>query len=73
MWKEARVTPETGLLQEWKLSRSKGEFFFEEDGSIVSHHYQLDLREDSDVWITVEPYSIKPGGIWCWEDKAFIS
>lgn len=55
--------PRPRHLKEWKLSRSKGEFFFEEDASIVSHHYRLDLREDSDVWITVEPYSIKPGDL----------
>ncbi|KAI0209505.1 EF-hand calcium-binding domain-containing protein 7 [Lamellibrachia satsuma] len=55
--------PRPKHLKEWQLSRSKGEFFFEEDDSIISHHYLLDLPEDSDVWITVEPFTVKPGDL----------
>ena len=50
-------------FQDWSLAQSKGAFFFEEDdGSIVSHIYRLDVPKDSSVWITIEPYSLRSGG-----------
>ena len=50
-------------FQDWSLAHSKGAFFFEEDdGSIVSHIYRLDVPKDSTVWITIEPYSLRSGG-----------
>ncbi len=50
------------IFQDWNHTHSKGCFFFEEDGSIVSHQYSLKLDDDSSVWITMEPFSIRPGG-----------
>ena len=50
-------------FQDWSLAHSKGAFFFEEDdGSIVSHIYRIDVPKDSSVWITIEPYSLRSGG-----------
>ena len=48
--------------QDWNSAYSKGCFFFEEDGSILSHLYSLRIPKDTSMWITVEPYRIKSGG-----------
>ena len=46
------------------MTHKKGTFFFEEDGSIIGHQYDLKLSKDTSVWITIEPFSLRPGGLW---------
>ena len=50
------------LSQARSMAHSKGCFFLEEDGNVISHQYQLSLPEDSCVHITIEPYSVKMSG-----------
>jgi len=47
------------------MVRSKGGFFCDEKSRVISHHYSLKLTTDTNVWITVEPLCIKPGGAYC--------
>lgn len=49
-------------LRDWRQKLIKGCFFIEEDSSIFGHQYTLELPRDSTVWITLEPYSLRPGG-----------
>ncbi|XP_078658138.1 EF-hand calcium-binding domain-containing protein 7-like isoform X2 [Branchiostoma floridae x Branchiostoma belcheri] len=42
-------------LESWNHVQRKGCFHFEEDGSIISHEYKLDLPHATNVWITVQP------------------
>lgn len=50
-------------FQDWSLTHSKGAFFFEEeDGSLVNHIYRLDVPKDTSAWITIEPFTLRPGG-----------
>ncbi len=51
-----------GIFQDWGLAHSKGCFFFEDDGSIISHLYRLDVPKDTKVYITIEPFAIRGGG-----------
>ncbi|KAK3794626.1 hypothetical protein RRG08_003772 [Elysia crispata] len=49
-------------LREWSALSSKGAFFLDEDGSVISHVFSLTLTEDSDVWITIQPLKIGEAG-----------
>ena len=44
------------------MAHSKGSFFFDEDGVIVSHQYTLSLSKETSVWLTIEPFPLKAGG-----------
>ena len=46
------------------MAYSNGCFYFDEDGHIVSHQYEMTLTRDSSVWMTVEPLSLRPGGLY---------
>ncbi|XP_055885193.1 EF-hand calcium-binding domain-containing protein 7-like isoform X9 [Biomphalaria glabrata] len=48
-------------LKDWPMVQSKGTFFLE-DSSIISHVYTLNLTEDSDVWISIQPLKIGESG-----------
>lgn len=50
-----------GLLgfQEWQCAQSKGCFYLEEDGEIVSHKYRLQLPQRSTVYITIRPLPLR--------------
>ncbi|KAL3868825.1 hypothetical protein ACJMK2_041582, partial [Sinanodonta woodiana] len=48
-------------LKEWTHVTSKGAFFFEED-EIVTHLYSLEIPEDTNVYITIQPTEIPGGG-----------
>nr|XP_032826590.1 EF-hand calcium-binding domain-containing protein 7 [Petromyzon marinus]XP_032826591.1 EF-hand calcium-binding domain-containing protein 7 [Petromyzon marinus]XP_032826592.1 EF-hand calcium-binding domain-containing protein 7 [Petromyzon marinus] len=52
--------PEPKNLKDWKHIRSKGCFFVEEDGSLASHHYRLELTQPTSVYITVQPLDLSP-------------
>ncbi|XP_071953053.1 EF-hand calcium-binding domain-containing protein 7-like [Antedon mediterranea] len=54
-----RVT-EPRMLKSWHHVFSKGCFHFEENGSIISHQYLLELPTASTVWMTIKPSILKP-------------
>ncbi len=43
------------------MTQSKGCFFVEDKGELVTHQFQLDISKTTPVWITLEPFSLKPG------------
>ena len=45
------------------MARSKGGFFLDEKSKVMSHQYSLRLAADTNVWMTIEPLCIKPGGM----------
>lgn len=50
--------PEPRNLKSWTHKSIKGCFFLEDD-SIVNHHYELTLEDDSEIWITIQPITTK--------------
>ncbi|KFO96300.1 EF-hand calcium-binding domain-containing protein 7, partial [Calypte anna] len=58
------IEPDT--MKEWPCAQSKGCFYLEEDGEIISHKYKLYLPQKSAVCITIKPLSIPQGeGKYC--------
>ncbi|KAM9379172.1 EF-hand calcium-binding domain-containing protein 7 [Phaethornis superciliosus] len=51
------IEPDT--MKEWPCAQSKGCFYLEEDGEIISHKYKLYLPQRSAVCITIKPLSIR--------------
>ncbi|BFY99784.1 hypothetical protein BsWGS_02822 [Bradybaena similaris] len=51
-----------GNLKDWNVVQSKGTFFLDEGGDIISHVYSLSLPEDSDMWITMQHLKIGESG-----------
>ncbi|CAH1773367.1 unnamed protein product [Owenia fusiformis] len=47
-------------IKNWSLVLRRGSFFFDDDSNIVSQQFQLVLPEDSGVWITIEPFYLRP-------------
>ncbi|KAM6129240.1 EF-hand calcium-binding domain-containing protein 7 [Phoenicopterus ruber ruber] len=47
------IEPDT--MKEWQCAQSKGCFYLEEDGEIISHKYKLHLPQRSTVCITIKP------------------
>ncbi|KFU85414.1 EF-hand calcium-binding domain-containing protein 7, partial [Chaetura pelagica] len=50
------IEPDT--MKEWQCAQSKGCFYLEEDGEIISHKYKLHLAQRSTVCITIKPLHI---------------
>ncbi|KFP13790.1 EF-hand calcium-binding domain-containing protein 7 [Egretta garzetta] len=51
------IEPDT--IKEWQCAQSKGCFYVEEDGEIISHKYKLYLPQRSTVCITIKPLNIR--------------
>ncbi|XP_059677858.1 EF-hand calcium-binding domain-containing protein 7 [Gavia stellata] len=51
------IEPDT--MKEWQCAQSKGCFYLEEDGEIISHKYKLHLPQRSTVCITIKPLNIR--------------
>ncbi|NXP14953.1 EFCB7 protein, partial [Thinocorus orbignyianus] len=51
------IEPDT--MKEWQCAQSKGCFYLEEDGEIVSHKYRLHLPQRSTVCITIKPLNLR--------------
>lgn len=49
------------FCQMWTNIQSKGSFFIEDDGSIVSHHYTLVVPKESQIWLTIQPIPSRSG------------
>ncbi|NXS09753.1 EFCB7 protein, partial [Neodrepanis coruscans] len=44
--------------QDWHWAQSKGCFYLEEDGEILSHKYRLHLPHKTPAWVTIKPLNI---------------
>ncbi|NXW85669.1 EFCB7 protein, partial [Alopecoenas beccarii] len=51
------IEPDT--MKEWPCAQSKGCFYLEDDGEIISHKYKLHLPQRSTVCITIKPLNIR--------------
>ncbi|NXW57001.1 EFCB7 protein, partial [Eurystomus gularis] len=51
------IEPDT--MKEWHCAQSKGCFYLEEDGEILSHKYKLHLPQRSTVCVTIKPLNIR--------------
>ncbi|XP_010165837.1 EF-hand calcium-binding domain-containing protein 7 [Antrostomus carolinensis] len=51
------IEPDT--MKEWQCAQSKGCFYLEDDGEIISHKYRLHLPQRSTVCITIKPLNIR--------------
>ncbi|KAF1644041.1 EF-hand calcium-binding domain-containing protein 7, partial [Aptenodytes patagonicus] len=50
------IEPDT--IKEWQCAQSKGCFYLEDDGEIISHKYKLHLPQRSTVCITIKPLNV---------------
>ncbi|XP_075566695.1 EF-hand calcium-binding domain-containing protein 7 [Pelecanus crispus] len=51
------IEPDT--IKEWQCAQSKGCFYLEEDGEIISHKYKLHLPQRSTVCIAIKPLNVR--------------
>uniref|UniRef100_A0A8C4XU06 EF-hand calcium-binding domain-containing protein 7 n=1 Tax=Falco tinnunculus TaxID=100819 RepID=A0A8C4XU06_FALTI len=51
------IEPDT--VKDWQCAQSKGCFYLEDDGEIISHKYKLYLPERSTVCITIKPLNVR--------------
>ncbi|XP_078417440.1 EF-hand calcium-binding domain-containing protein 7 [Cetorhinus maximus] len=49
---------EPKAIKNWQHAWSKGCFFLEEDGGIVSHRYRLELHQTTNVFLTIRPLNL---------------
>ncbi|NWI59778.1 EFCB7 protein, partial [Calyptomena viridis] len=49
---------EPSTMKEWHCAQSKGCFYLEEDGEILSHKYRLHFPQRSPVCVTIKPLNI---------------
>ncbi|NXC28539.1 EFCB7 protein, partial [Campylorhamphus procurvoides] len=49
---------EPDTVKEWQCAQSKGCFYLEEDGEIISHKYRLQLPQRSSVCVTIRPFNV---------------
>ncbi|XP_037761901.1 EF-hand calcium-binding domain-containing protein 7 isoform X3 [Chelonia mydas] len=49
---------EPNTVKDWQCAQSKGCFFLEEDGEIITHKYRLYLPQRSTVYITIKPLNL---------------
>ncbi|XP_042540390.1 EF-hand calcium-binding domain-containing protein 7 isoform X2 [Dipodomys spectabilis] len=45
-------------LKDWQCVQSKGCFFLEEDGEIISHQYKMQITQKSMVYLTIKPLNL---------------
>nr|XP_023497740.1 EF-hand calcium-binding domain-containing protein 7 isoform X2 [Equus caballus] len=49
---------EPNSVKEWQCVQSKGCFFLEEDGEIVSHQYRMQIAQRCMVYLTIKPLNL---------------
>ncbi|XP_072505822.1 EF-hand calcium-binding domain-containing protein 7 isoform X2 [Notamacropus eugenii] len=49
---------EPNSIKEWQCAQSKGCFFLEENGEVVSHQYKIHLARRSTVYLTIRPLNL---------------
>uniref|UniRef100_F6PL71 EF-hand calcium-binding domain-containing protein 7 n=1 Tax=Ornithorhynchus anatinus TaxID=9258 RepID=F6PL71_ORNAN len=55
--KNSKLT-EPDSLKEWQCTQSKGCFFLEEDGEVISHQYRMHISQRSTVYLTIKPLNL---------------
>ncbi|XP_047422193.1 EF-hand calcium-binding domain-containing protein 7 [Sciurus carolinensis] len=45
-------------LKDWQYVQSKGCFFLEEDGEIISHQYRMQIAQKSMIYVTIKPLNL---------------
>ncbi|XP_050162365.1 LOW QUALITY PROTEIN: EF-hand calcium-binding domain-containing protein 7 [Myiozetetes cayanensis] len=50
------IEPDT--MKEWQCAQSKGCFYLEEDGEIISHKYRVHFPQRSSVCVTIKPLNV---------------
>ncbi|XP_053432394.1 EF-hand calcium-binding domain-containing protein 7 isoform X1 [Nycticebus coucang] len=55
--RNAKLT-EPNLIKDWQCIQSKGCFFLEEDGEIISHQYRMQIAQRSMVYLTIKPLKL---------------
>nr|XP_045007086.1 EF-hand calcium-binding domain-containing protein 7 isoform X2 [Jaculus jaculus] len=45
-------------LKDWQCVQSKGCFFLEDDGEIISHQYKMQIAQRSMVYLTIKPLNL---------------
>ncbi|XP_036035898.1 EF-hand calcium-binding domain-containing protein 7 isoform X2 [Onychomys torridus] len=45
-------------LKDWQYAQSKGCFFLEEDGEVVSHQYKMHIAQRSVLYLTIKPLNL---------------
>ncbi|XP_012386035.1 EF-hand calcium-binding domain-containing protein 7 isoform X2 [Dasypus novemcinctus] len=49
---------EPNSVKEWQQTQTKGCFFLEEDGEIISHQYRMQIAQRSIVYVTIKPLNL---------------
>lgn len=49
---------EPNSIKEWQCIQSKGCFFLEENGEIISHQYRMQIAQRSMVYLTIKPLNL---------------
>ncbi|XP_076976841.1 EF-hand calcium-binding domain-containing protein 7 isoform X2 [Tamandua tetradactyla] len=49
---------EPNSIKEWQCAQTKGCFFLEEDGEIISHQYKMQIAQRSIVYLTIKPLNL---------------
>ncbi|XP_060062311.1 EF-hand calcium-binding domain-containing protein 7 isoform X2 [Erinaceus europaeus] len=49
---------EPNSIKDWQCAQSRGCFFLEEDGDIISHHYRMQIAQRSVVYLTIKPLKL---------------
>ncbi|NXI25770.1 EFCB7 protein, partial [Sterrhoptilus dennistouni] len=60
--RSTKLIIEPATMKEWQWAQSKGCFYLEEDGEIISHKYRLHLPQRSAVCVTIKPFNIPQAG-----------
>ncbi|XP_035295669.1 EF-hand calcium-binding domain-containing protein 7 isoform X1 [Cricetulus griseus] len=45
-------------LKDWQCAQSKGCFFLEEDGEVISHQYKMHIPQRSVLYLTIKPLNL---------------
>ncbi|KAL0604216.1 EF-hand calcium-binding domain-containing protein 7 [Plecturocebus cupreus] len=61
---------EPNLIKDWQCMQSKGCFFLEEDGEIISHQYRMQIAQRSMVYLTIKPLNLRKPSPWLSVDTA---
>ncbi|CAH2310913.1 EF-hand calcium-binding domain-containing 7 [Pelobates cultripes] len=49
---------EPNNLQGWNFTNSKGCFFLEENGDVISHRYKMQIPQKTTVFLKIKPYNL---------------
>ncbi|KAG8437118.1 hypothetical protein GDO86_007987 [Hymenochirus boettgeri] len=70
----AKLTEPTNL-KDWHFTSSRGCFFLEENGDIISHHFKMQVPQKNTIYLTIKPLNLSKdeGGPspWMSVDTAF--